>query len=67
MSGNQPAKAKDLVPLTIWIVSLGKALVRGGTLSKDEIVAELKIARQAAVSPDVISEIDDIIRQVKNW
>jgi hypothetical protein len=63
----QPAKAKDLVPLTIRIVTLGKALVPKGTLTKNEIVDELNIALQATINPDVAAEINDLIRQVTNW
>ena len=52
----------------VWIAAIGKALVKAGAVSKDDILAELDdIKKRGGQPPELIRDIDGMIKNVESW
>jgi hypothetical protein len=52
----------------VWIAAIGKALVKKGAISKDDIVAELEDIKTRGGQPaEMVGDIDGMIKNVKSW
>jgi hypothetical protein len=52
----------------VWIAALGKALVKNGAISRDDIVAELEEIKTRGGQPaEMVGDIDGMIENVKSW
>ena len=65
-ASDHPATGHDILVLTIWIGSLGKALVNSGALKKSDITNELKLLRHSC-PPEIQLEIDNMFTVIDNW
>ena len=61
-----PVVRQDLLPLTAWIEVLGRALLRKGVLSKEELVEELN-EKAASGGGALEAEIERMIMQIESW
>ncbi len=61
-----PIVRQDLLPLIAWIEVLGRALVRKGVLSKEDLVEEL--SEKAESSGGALeAELERMIMQIESW
>ena len=61
-----PITQQELVPLTLWIEVLGKALVAKGVLSKEDLIAQLN-DKLASGGSSLEREIERMTMQVDTW
>lgn len=63
-----PVTHDELSRVFVWIAAIGKALVKAGAISKEDIVAELDdIKKRGGQPPEMVGDIDGMIRNVKSW
>ena len=63
-----PVTHDELSRVFVWVAAIGKALVKKGAISKDEIVAELEnIKKGGGQPPEMVGDIDGMIENVKSW
>jgi hypothetical protein len=60
------ATGHDVLVIMIWIGTLGKLLVRNGTLKKTELNAELALLRNTC-PPETQLEIDNMLQTIASW
>jgi hypothetical protein len=58
----------ELSRVFVWIAAIGKALVKKGAISKDDIVVELEVLKKRGGQPaEMVGDIDGMIENVKSW
>lgn len=68
MSGhNTPATLGTVLPIIIGYTAIGKALVKKGILSNQDITDQLADFKQAVTDTTVLAEIDNLIKQIGSW
>jgi hypothetical protein len=61
-----PLSQRDLLPLIAWVEVLGKALLRKGVLSKEDLVEQLSERAESSAGA-LESEVERMIMQIETW
>ena len=61
-----PIYQRDLLPLIAWVEVLGKAHLRKGVLSKEDLVEQLS-ERAESSGGALESEVERMIMQIETW
>ena len=51
----------------IWTTTFGQLLIEKGVLTREEVTAKLQSFRDAINEPQIMAEIDTMIRAVAKW
>jgi hypothetical protein len=63
---NIPATGHDILCMTVWIGTLGKALIKKGLLEKSDLITQLHELRPSC-PPELQLEIDNMCKTIERW
>jgi hypothetical protein len=61
-----PATGHDIMVALIWITTLGKALVKTGTLKKTDLTGQLHQLKPSC-TPELQLEIENMLMVIDKW
>lgn len=62
-----PVSQHELLSLSIWVDAFGKALVKKGVLTKDEVQVEMHLIMAKPIPEDLKQEIKNMIIEINKW